>query len=233
MRLINHHFAAAIVAGLLAISLAACGNSGSGNGTAQAANMNGNTNQPAQPTGFWQRVTHSAPRTLTIPEGSPINVRLDDSISSARNRSGDMFRATLSQPIMLSEGGVVPRGARVTGEVLEARPSGHLKTPAELSVALKSIEVGGNTYRISTSSYSRVGQSHKKHDLKWIGGSAAGGALFGALIGHGKGAAIGAVAGGGGGTAAAYATGKKDIVLPSESPLHFVLRQPITITNAG
>ncbi|HEV2233810.1 MAG TPA: hypothetical protein VGV68_10450 [Terriglobia bacterium] len=225
-----HHLGAAIVAGLLAFFLTGCGNSGTGNGTTQAASMNGDT---AQRAGFWQKVTHSSPTTFTIPEGSPINVRLDDSISTARNRSGDTFRATLNQPIRLREGGVVPRGARVTGEVLEARPSGHLKTPAELSVALTSIEVGGNTYRISTSSYSRVGQSHKKHDLKWIGGSAAGGALLGALIGHGKGAAIGALAGGGGGTAAAYATGKKDIVLPSETPLHFVLRQPITIKNAG
>jgi hypothetical protein len=230
MRSIYHHLGAAIVAGLLGLSLAACGNSGVGNGTTQAANINGNTTQPA---GFWQRLTRSSPRKLTIPEGSPINVRLDDSISTARNRSGDTFRATLNQPIRLKEGGVVPQGAKVTGEVLEARPSGHLKTPAELSVALTSIEVDGNIYRISTSSYSRVGQSHKKHDLKWIGGSAAGGALLGALIGHGKGAAIGALAGGGGGTAAAYATGKQDIVLPSETPLHFVLRRPITIAKAG
>ena len=226
----NHQLGAAIAAGLLAFSLAACGNSGGGNGTTQAASMNGNT---AQPAGFWQKVMRSSPTTVTIPEGSPINVRLDDSISTARNRSGDTFRATLSQPIRLVEGGVVPRGTRVTGEVLEARPSGHLKTPAELSVALTSIEVDGNNYHISTSRYSRVGKSHKKHDLKWIGGGAAGGALLGALIGHGKGAAIGALAGGGGGTAAAYATGKHDIVLPSETPLHFVLRQPITIKNAG
>ena len=230
MRPIDHHLRAALGAGLLAVSLAACGNSGAGNGTAQAASMNGNTTQPV---GFWRRLTGSSPRKLTIPGGSPINVRLDDAISTARNRSGDMFRATLNQPIRLKEGGVVPRGAKVTGEVLEARPSGRLKTPAELSIALTSIEVDGKAYSIMTSRYSRVGQSHKKHDLKWIGGGAAGGALLGALIGHGKGAAIGALAGGGGGTAAAYATGKQDIVLPSETPLHFVLRQPITIKKAG
>src|SRR5579859_5862375 len=88
-----HQLGAAIVAGLLAFSLAACGNSGGGNGTTQAASMNGN---PAQPAGFWQKVMRSSPTTVTIPEGSPINVRLDDSISTARNRSGDTFRATLS-----------------------------------------------------------------------------------------------------------------------------------------
>src|SRR5579863_134722 len=110
-------FGPAVAAVLLALSLAGCGNSGAGNGTTQAASMDGN---PAQPAGFWQRVAHSSPRTLTIPEGSPINVRLDDSISTARNRSGDTFRATLNQPLRFEEGGVVPQGTRVTGEILEA-----------------------------------------------------------------------------------------------------------------
>jgi hypothetical protein len=46
---------------------------------------------------------------------------------------------------------------------------------------------------------------------------------------QGKGAAIGALAGGGAGTAAAGFTGKKDIVLPAETRLHFKLVQPVSI----
>ncbi|HEV2351293.1 MAG TPA: hypothetical protein VG028_15760 [Terriglobia bacterium] len=228
-----HRFSAAIIIASVLFYLSACGSSQ--NNAAQNANTNQSAENGAYPASGPAPVQEQpSVQQLTLPEGTRIDVRLDNSISSERNRSGDTFQATLDRPIELGNGAaVVPQGSRVIGEVIAARPSGHLKTPAELSVALTALEVDGNQYPISTSSVSRRGQSHKKHDAKWIGGSAAGGALLGALIGHGKGAAIGALIGGGGGTAAAYATGKQNIVLPSEALLHFVLRQPVTISRAG
>jgi len=169
---------------------------------------------------------------LTIPEGTTLAVRLDESLSSARNRSGDRFDATLTRSIPLEGGQTIPPGARVAGRVVAARPAGHLKTPPELSITLTAIDFGGNAYSINTSHDTYVGKNHNMHNLKWIGGSAAGGALLGGLIGRGKGVAIGSLIGAGGGTAAAYATGKKDIVLPAETPVRFVLRQPVTLARA-
>jgi hypothetical protein len=116
---------------------------------------------------------------------------------------------------------------------LVARSSGHLQTPAELVVTLTSLEVGGKTYEILTSDRSWRGHSHKKRDTELIGGGAGVGGLIGALVGHGKGAAIGAGIGADGGTATAYATGRKDISIPAETPLRFVLRRPITVPQAG
>jgi hypothetical protein len=168
---------------------------------------------------------------VTIPDGTPIDVRLTDSIGSARSAGGQSFEATLDRPIAVSGSVVVPQGARVTGRVLLARPSDHLKTPAELAVTLTSLEVDGQSYDIVTSRRSWRGKSHKGHDAKWIAGAAGFGALVGALVGHGEGAAIGAGIGAGGGTATAYVTGKKDILLPSETELHFVLRQPVRVTE--
>jgi hypothetical protein len=52
-----------------------------------------------------------------------------------------------------------------------------------------------------------------KHSAAIVGGSAAGGALIGALAGGGKGAAIGALAGGGGGLAYDRLTHKKKVVV--------------------
>jgi hypothetical protein len=170
---------------------------------------------------------------ITIPAGDRIRVRLVDTIGSARNRSGDTFAATLDQPIVVDGEVVVPRGANVTGRVVSARPSGHLKTPASLAVTLTSIDVDGQSYEVRTSDRSWAGRSHKKHDAKWIAGAGGAGALIGALVGGGKGAAIGAGVGAGGGTATAYATGKKDIVLPSETPLNFRLREPVTIVKSS
>jgi len=73
------------------------------------------------------------------------------------------------------------------------------------------------------------GKSHKKRNLAWIGGGGGGGSLVGLAAGGGVGAAIGAGVGAGGGTVAAFVTGRKNIVLPSESRLYFVLRRPVTV----
>ena len=172
-------------------------------------------------------------QTVTIPAGTWIEVRLLDSLSSARNHRGDTFAATVAQPVLVNGWEVIPRGSDVTGRVLTARPSGHLETPAELSITLASIQVEGETHDLRTSDISRRAASHTRHDAKWIGGLAGGGALLGALIGHGKGAAIGAGVGAGAGTTTAYATGKKDIYLPSEKRLNFILREPLTVSHAG
>jgi len=212
--------AGVVMLGLLLTS--AC-HSGS-DSNAEAAN--------GEATGLLGKLTHRE-KPITIPERTPIEVRLVDPVGSARNRSGDTFQATLEEPIERDGAVVVPRGAAVTGRVVAARPSGHLETPAELSVTLSSLESGGKTYQIATSTDSWRGASHKKHDAKWIAGGAGAGALIGLLAGHGKGAAIGAGVGAGAGTAGAYATGKKDITLGSETRLRFVLRQPLTVTKAG
>ena len=172
-------------------------------------------------------------KPVTIPAGTMLEVRLVDSLSSARNHGGDSFQATLDEPVLVNGWVAVPKGADVTGRVVAAEASGHLETPAELSVTLASLQVGGEAYELHTSDDSHRSQSHAKHDAKWIGGLAGGGALLGALIGHGKGAAIGAGVGAGAGTGAAYATGKKDIYLPSETRLRFVLKEPVTVKIAS
>jgi hypothetical protein len=197
------------------------------NSQAQAAS------NPNQGNGFWASLRKPQERRLVIPAGTELRVRLDNSLSSASNRSGDGFTATLDGPLVSDGVEVAPDGARVTGSVISARASGHLQTPPELAVTLTSIETNGKTYDLVTTDYGLRGRSHKKRDTAWIGGGAAGGALLGALLGGRKGAAIGAMAGAGGGTATAYSTGKKDIVLPAESILRFSLREPMTFVKSS
>jgi len=174
-----------------------------------------------------------ADQTVTIPEGTKLDVSLLDPIGSASDTSGATLRCTLAGAIVVNGVVAVQKDANLTGKVLVARPSGHLQTPAELVVTLTSLEVGGKTYPILTSERSWRGHSHKKRNAELIGGGAGVGALIGALVGRGKGAAIGAGVGAGGGTATAYATGKKDLSIPAETPLRFVLRRPVTVPQAG
>jgi len=175
----------------------------------------------------------AASTPITVPEGALLNVTLDQSLASDQNKAGDEFDASLAAPVVVNGKTVIPKGARVTGRVIEARESGRLKGVAMLKLALVSVEVDGKSYDVQTTSITRSGQNHKKRNTLWIGGGAGAGAAIGAVAGGGKGALIGSAVGAGAGTAGAAATGKLDITIPVETRLSFKLTEPVTISVKG
>ena len=165
---------------------------------------------------------------VEIPAGTELQVRLNRSIGSAVSHPGDDFEATLNTPIVAGDKVVVPKGAMLHGHVTQAVPSGRLKTPARLALTLDTLWEG-DSYKINTTTVSRAASSHKKRNVALIGGGTGGGALIGALAGGGTGALIGAGAGAAAGTGGAYATGKKNIVIPAETRLSFRLEAPVKV----
>ena len=166
---------------------------------------------------------------IELAAGTSVMVRLDHTLTTSANRSGETFSATLANPVIVGEKTVLPAGTPFQGQVLYAKPSGRLKGRGSLSVSLNSFELNGTRYPISTGSVTRVSGSHKKRNLLWIGGSSGAGALIGGLVGGGKGALIGTGAGAGGGTAGAALTGRKHAVMRAESALRFSLRAPVSL----
>jgi len=165
----------------------------------------------------------------TVREQTAIHVTLDQGLASDQSRPGDHFEATVSEPIVIDEHTVIPQGARATGLVVDAHPSGRLMGRARLQLALESIDVDGKSYQLRTDTSRRIGGNHKKRNWGWIAGGAGGGVLIGALAGGGKGALIGGPVGAGAGTAVAFITGKKDIHLGAETPVTFRLVRPVII----
>jgi len=170
-----------------------------------------------------------APKPLIVPEGTALQVVLDESLSSKTATPGQSFDATFETPVEIDGKVAIPKGARARGTVKDAKAAGRFKGASLLELALKSVEVNGKDYEVSTSAPTFSHKGKGKRTAVAVGGGAGLGALIGGIAGGGKGAAIGAAAGAGAGTAGAAFTGKADVVLPAETALSFKLTQPLEI----
>jgi hypothetical protein len=196
---------------------------GCSSSTQAGSNPNG-SNKP----GILARLFETT-QPITVPEGTMLGVVLSQSISTAGNRSGDSFEATVASPVMIGGKTVIPKDAVVKGHIVDAEPSGRLKGVAHLGLTIDTVEVNGQSYEIATDEWGRRGKNHNKRNGILIGGGAGFGAVVGGLAGGPLGAVIGSSAGAGAGTAGAAYTGKKDIKLPAETALSFRLERAVTI----
>jgi len=164
----------------------------------------------------------SVSNPLTVPEGTPVHVRLQNPISSASAFAGEEFEGTLSAPIEVGPNLAFPRGVRARIKVVDAKPSGRLHDSGTLRLTMSSIGTpGGKWIPVTTTSVVVRGKNHNRRNLTLIGGGTGVGALIGGIAGGGKGAAIGAASGAAAGTAGAYATGRKEATLSAEAKLTF------------
>jgi len=164
-------------------------------------------------------VAASVAAAASFPAGTKITIRTSSELTSAM-KTGQTWDGVLAKDVVVNGKVVAKAGAPVTGKVSNAKSSGRLKAPGELSVRL--LTVDGKS--VTTGSLFRKGKSHTKSNVTKIGGGAAAGALIGGLAGGGKGAAIGTVAGAGAGTGVAAATGKMEAVIPAEATLVFTAK---------
>jgi hypothetical protein len=172
-----------------------------------------------------------AARTVELPGGTVVAVRLNRALSTVRNRARDTFEATLDRPVVISGREILPRGTKFSGHVTRSAASGRLEGRAVIGITLDAFTANGQRYPIATSINTRVSEAHKKRNVQVIGGGTGIGALIGGIAGGGKGAAIGAAVGAGAGTGAAAATGKKDVEIPAETLFRFSLKNPVTIPS--
>lgn len=169
------------------------------------------------------------PAPVTVAEGTEIKARLVPTLSTKTAQAGQAFEATLAEPLIAGDYVIAPKGARVSGTVVESDPGGRVKGVASIAVKLTGIEVKGKEIAISTTAYGREAQSTKKQDAAKVGIASGIGAAVGAIAGGGRGAAIGAGAGAGAGTGVVLATRGEPAVLPSETMLTVKLTAPLTV----
>ncbi len=169
------------------------------------------------------------PDLLTVPEGTPLVVRLDQSVSTRYSRPGGSFDAHVISPVVVQDKVVIPAGTPVEGRVVYAKDSGRLRGRAHLALTLVAMDLDQQSYELRTNTIGRSSGNHKVRNIAWIGGGGGTGALIGALAAGGKGALIGGPVGAGAGLGIAALTGKKHTAVPAETALTFHLRESLSL----
>ncbi|MGD1211692.1 MAG: BON domain-containing protein [Candidatus Acidiferrales bacterium] len=170
------------------------------------------------------------PKQVQIPASTTLTIRMIDGVDSSVNRAGEIFHASLENPIVVDNQVIVSKGADVYVRLVDANSAGKFSGKSDLHLELVKLEFQGQSYPLVSSTYSLAGNSRGKDTATKVGGGAVIGAIIGALAGGGKGAAIGAGVGGAGGGVYQGMTHGKQVKIPSETKLDFQLDQPVTVT---
>ena len=147
-------------------------------------------------------------------------------MDSETNRVGQTFRASMDQPVMVDGQTVIPRGADAWVKLVDAKDSGKLAGRAELALSLQSVSINGHMVDINTQSINKESGSQGEKTAKVAGGTAAVGAIIGAIAGGGKGAAIGAGAGAAAGAGSQVVLGGSARAHSVRNATHLRARQP-------
>jgi hypothetical protein len=203
-------------------------------GNDNASSPVANNSQPAPPAPHDTPAPSPSPalpqvHKVTIEQGTPVSIRLIDSIDSEKSQVGETFHATLNAPLAAEGSEALPAGTDVAGHIVEIKSSGKFKGSSLVVLQLDSISSNGHTYEIQTDQYRKEGGSRGKNTAEKVGGGAIIGGIIGAIAGGGKGAAIGSAAGAGVGGGVQAATKAQAIKLPSETVLNFTLQAPVTV----
>jgi hypothetical protein len=166
---------------------------------------------------------------VTIPAGTLLRVRLNETLDTAKTKDGAFFQGTAVNDVYQNGILAIPRGAVITGQVVQSKNAGELGGSAQLQLRLTSLNLGGSVFPLTTDAWSSKGPNKAGYTAGNTVGGAAIGAIIGGIIGRGAGAAIGAGVGGVGGLAASSATNGPRLVLPVESQVDFHLTAPVTI----
>ncbi len=166
----------------------------------------------------------------TLPEGTEIQVRLEQPLSSRTARIEDRFETSVAVPVELDGRVIVPAGTRVRGIVTGVQRGERLIKGGRLDLSFDSIYPDDRTRRDMRARVVSIKENLDLHgdNAKRAGIGAVLGGVIGSVIGGTKGAIIGAVLGGGGALAAKLG---EDVELPPGTILTLRLERPLDVTR--
>jgi hypothetical protein len=169
-----------------------------------------------------------ASREVDLPDGTQIQLRLEEPVSSRTARAEDRVVATVVEPVYGErEAGApaIPAGAEVKGVVESVEKAQRPSKGGRLEVSFDSLVVGDQTVPMDAR---MVEMKEGGIDERRAGLGALIGGVLGAVIDGKKGALLGAIVGGGG---AIVASSGDDVELPAGTLLTVRLERPLKVAG--
>ena len=173
--------------------------------------------------------TKAVYRDVTASVGTSLSLSLITPLSTETAKVETPVTARLRQPVVVDGFTVVPAGATLHGDVIEAERAGRVKGRSRLVIRFAEVMVNGDRDPFRTDELTFEGQASKAKDATKIGAGAGIGALIAGIAGGGSGAAAGAAIGGAAGTGAVLATRGSDVELAEGTEPNTTLASPYSV----
>lgn len=161
-----------------------------------------------------------------VPVGTELDVRLQQSLSSATANVEDRFEATTLVDLTRGDRVIIPAGSVVRGIVSSVNKAGRLDRKGSLTVAFDQVTIRGRAHQIRGTVTQALESEGVRGEAGKIGAGAGVGAIIGGILGGFKGALAGILIGGGGTIAA---TEGKDVDLPAGTVLRVRLDSGLSL----
>jgi outer membrane lipoprotein SlyB len=186
-----------------------------------------NTSNTSTPKSNW-------PKKMTIPAGTTLLVSLDGPLRTDANKSGDNFKARLSDAVRVDQMTVLPSGTEVRGRLTVVEEPHRTTGKAQMTLLFDQVvDPAGQPHSISTAPIVLVAEGDKISDEEKVAAGAVIGGIIGAVSSdkqRAKGAAVGAAAGAAAGGAVAIATKGKQIELSAGQQFAVNLNESLQVS---
>jgi hypothetical protein len=182
-----------------------------------------------QPQAGTRGTTTTGAGAYTIPSGTEIDVRLQNTLNSGTAVVEDRFEATTVVDLNVNGRVVIPAGSLMRGVVTAVEPGTRTNRTSRMTVSFDQVTVNGRSYPFRGTVTEAIEGEGIRGEATRAGAGAGVGAIIGAVLGGVKGAVLGAVIGGGGTIAA---TEGKEVDLPAGTVLRVRVDSPLDVGTA-
>ena len=194
---------------------------------------------------FYQAPTLRGSATVTIAPGTPVEARLNNTLSTAHTRVGETATATVDRPVYAGNSMAIPPGSILQLQVVDVRQD---RSEASIDLRVVSattpdgrrvpLQARVDKFRVKTSATRSLGKTALKQTAVGAGTGALAGTALGPLGGGGvgRGAIFGTAVGAGLGLLnAGFRSKAEDVVLSAGQSISFITDSPtqVQVSNSA
>jgi hypothetical protein len=188
-----------------------------------------------------------AQTNLSLPEGTPVKMKLERTLTTFTNKAGDRFSGRVTEAVMNDGKTIIPVGATIQGHVTKVSEPRRIAGKPTIGIVPDTVILpDGERYVLKATVVDTnlrggtdvdeegrfKGAGHDNKDLTEVGLGTGGGMLVGGLAGGGKGVLIGGAVGATA-TITHWLSRHRSAMIPAGTELVMELNRPVTMNAAS